>query len=67
MTSELYSRVDKVEIKKGTNAGQMLVSYEEPHSVHADENRRLTVALKMNAASTFLEFEVILNEIPVNM
>ena len=45
----------------------MLVSYEEPRSLHVDENKRLTVALKMNAASTFLEFEVVLNEIPVEM
>jgi len=54
-------------MKKGKQAGQILVTYEEPVTVHEAENKRLTIALKLNEASTFIEFEVILNEIPVNM
>ena len=43
------------------------MTYEEPVSVHPGENKRLTLALKLNEASTFVEFEVVLNEIPVEM
>ena len=44
-----------------------MITYEEPLAVHAGENKRLTMALKLNAESPFVEFEVVLNEIPVDV
>ena len=44
-----------------------MITYEEPLAVHEGENKRLTVAVKMGAESPFVEFEVVLNEIPVDV
>ena len=43
-----------------------MITYEEPLAMTKAENKRLTIAVKLNAQSTFVEFEVVLNEIPVD-
>ena len=44
-----------------------MITYEEKVVLHEAQNQRLTMQMKLSNDTEFVEFEVVLNEIPVDI
>jgi hypothetical protein len=65
--SKLYSKVESVKMKKGENSGNFIIHYDKTAPNKNEINQKLSIALDLSNYSQFVQFDVVLNQIPVGV